>query len=46
MLLEKADRGDARPYLRQAIESALLVVAGDGVTEPAATGVELGKGKT
>ncbi|GCD47306.1 hypothetical protein [Streptomyces paromomycinus] len=38
VLLEKADRGDARAFLRHAVESSLLVLESDGATEPGASG--------
>ncbi|MFK8845401.1 hypothetical protein [Streptomyces sp. Ac-502] len=37
ILLEKADRGDARSFLRYAIDSSLLMLEADGAIEPEAT---------
>ncbi|MCY0931002.1 hypothetical protein OTB20_33390 [Streptomyces sp. H27-H1] len=38
ILLEKADMGDARTHLRNAIESALLSIVGDEASEQGTTG--------
>ncbi|WP_030017760.1 hypothetical protein [Streptomyces monomycini] len=38
ILLEKADRGDARRYLRYSLESSMLMLEADGAVEPEATG--------
>ncbi|GCD39206.1 hypothetical protein OEIGOIKO_07035 [Streptomyces chrestomyceticus JCM 4735] len=37
VLLEKADRGNARRYLRHSLESSMLMLETDGAIEPDAT---------